>query len=456
MNKNLPNDDSSQPYDLLVIGGGVVGLAILRHATLQGYKTCLIEKEAHLLCHASGHNSGVLCTGVDAQALERALIRDSISNVRAFYKQMNLPSRPCGSLVCRYAWQDQQQQQQEDDPLKHVLNDSLNAGDTNAKRLTPVELQALEPHLTHDATAAVHIPGETVVDPFLHSVAYAVQARQHGAVLWTNCAFDSDRSRFDELTRLWTVCYYKPSADDCDGQRETGQPIVCKAIVCAAGIWGDQLQQTTMGVEPSWKARPIRGQYLVYQSPTPGYLKHPIQPIPTTRTKGIFVFSTLYDQIVVGPTATDQESRTDDSICHGTREQLKQHVRRILPELSDDLIVGEYVGIRPGTNHRDYQMHLNASRAWLNCCGIRSTGLTASLGIGRHVVSILETAGVLVRPQTGPTIQTKPLPSIETIVRDYQNSEDGSITIDGHSYKVTHPLTRFGLSAGTGIASPTS
>ena len=165
---------SREPYDLLVVGGGVVGLAILRQATLHGYKAILLEQEPHLLSHASGHNSGILCTGVDANHLERALIRDSISNVRAFYKAMQLPSRTCGSLVCRYAWQeDHEGGEDERDSLEEVLNASLGAGDTHAKRLTADELQTLEPHLTKQATAAVHIPGETVVDPFLHSVSYA-------------------------------------------------------------------------------------------------------------------------------------------------------------------------------------------------------------------------------------------------------------------------------------------
>ena len=283
-----------------------------------------------------------------------------------------------------------------------------------------------------------------------------MHARQNGATILTNRAFDSERSLFDATTQLWTVYSNKKPNNHSDSQNEEEeycQRILCKAIVCAAGLCGDKLQRETMGGEVSWKARPIRGQYLVYRSPSPGYLTHPIQPIPTTRTKGVFVFSTLYDQIVVGPTATDQESRTDQSICNETRENLKQHVRKILPELSNDLIVGEYVGIRPGTNHRDYQVHLNASKHWLNCCGIRSTGLTASLGIGRHVVSILETTGLLVRPESVPNIRTKPLPSIESVARNFQNRADGSVIIDGYRYKVTHPLTRLGLAAGTGIAS---
>ena len=91
-------------FDIVVIGGGVVGLGILRAATLAGHRCALVEKEPHILSKASGENSGVACTGVDATpgTLERALIRDSISQIRPFMRALNIPHRECGSLVCQW------------------------------------------------------------------------------------------------------------------------------------------------------------------------------------------------------------------------------------------------------------------------------------------------------------------------------------------------------------------
>jgi len=56
------SSSSEEVYDLVVVGGGVVGLAILRAATLAGWKCALVEKEPDLLCWASGTNSGIICT----------------------------------------------------------------------------------------------------------------------------------------------------------------------------------------------------------------------------------------------------------------------------------------------------------------------------------------------------------------------------------------------------------
>ena len=68
----MAKHEEDQLYDVLVVGGGVVGLSILRSATLKGWKCVLVEAEADLLTWASGSNSGILCTGVDASPSDLA------------------------------------------------------------------------------------------------------------------------------------------------------------------------------------------------------------------------------------------------------------------------------------------------------------------------------------------------------------------------------------------------
>ena len=93
-------------YDVAVIGRGVVGITIARSAVLAGLRVVLLEASGDLLTGASGSNSGIACTGVDATegTLERALIRDAISQIRGFCRDHNVPNRPCGSLVCLWPW----------------------------------------------------------------------------------------------------------------------------------------------------------------------------------------------------------------------------------------------------------------------------------------------------------------------------------------------------------------
>ncbi len=345
---------ADDPYDVIVVGGGVVGLAILRAATLQGWRCALVEREADLLQWASGTNSGILCTGVDAAPLERALIRDS--TVRQFFHEMNIPYRDCGSLVCTWPWDDDAHEK-----LDSVLQESLEAGDTQAKRLTREEIRQWEPYLNEQCTGAVHIPGEIVVDPWLFSIALAVHAKQNKATIFTQFEMDPATSTLGE-DGLWTI-----SRKQTDETNTNSTELRGKTVVNATGLWTDLVQAHR---PCHWTAQPRRGQYRVYLSET--FVTRPIQPVPTDRTKGIFVFSTLYDQLVVGPTAVDQASREDRSVDPSVSAALEQHLLRTVPQVDPNSYLGDYVGIRPGTEHRDYQ--ISVSQKWIACASIRSTG----------------------------------------------------------------------------------
>lgn len=449
-------------FDVCIIGGGVVGLAVLRAATLAGYKCVLIEKESDLLSCASGSNSGIACTGVDASpgTLERALIRDSISQLRYFLRNHNIPHRPCGSLVCKWPWDnDNNTNQNEDDRLDEVLAESHDAGDTHATRLSSEAVHELEPNLTDRCQGAVHIPGETVVDPWLFSIAFAVHARENGATIVTNFEFDASTSSWDDDTETWTIqrnCHANHGEESSNN--DTPRTLNAKAIVNATGIQADLIQSTAGSNTCSlpvahWTARPRRGQYRVFSSTPTTRFHHPIQPVPTQRTKGIFVFSSLYDQILVGPTALDQELRTDRTIDPVVATELTDVATRMLPGLQPEQdFIGDYVGIRPGTDFRDYQIRMYASCHWIVAAGIRSSGLTASLGIGRHVVHLLQ----MILPVVDTNefqVKTTPLPPVQELVEMYHDRGDGTVVIDSHEYRVTHPITKFGWEAKSGIAS---
>jgi glycerol-3-phosphate dehydrogenase len=432
-------------YDVLVIGGGVVGLSVLRSATLAGWKCVLVEAEADILSCASGSNSGIACTGVDASpgTLERALIRDSISLIRPFCEQHNIPYRPCGSLVCHWPWD-------EGDRLDEVLAASFDAGDTHAKRLQPHQVRELEPNLTGSCKGAVYIPGEIVLDPWLFSVAFAAHARENGANIVTNFRFQPQESSWDTEKQLWNVV-----RDQCSNgflEDEIPKSFKARSIVNATGILADLVQEGTPDMSPPhWKARPRRGQYRIFASSDATRIVHPIQPVPTQRTKGIFVFSTLYDQIVCGPTALDQESRFDCCADPKVAMELTKYAMQVLPDLRPkDQYVGEYCGIRPGTDLGDYQVKLFPERHWISAAGIRSTGLTASLGIGRHVSHLLHM--ILPLPPTPVSMQLTPLPAVCDLVKNYTARSDGTVEINNILYRVTHPLTRLGWDAQTGIA----
>ena len=468
--------ERSDDFDVLIIGGGVVGLAVLRAASLAGYRCVVVEAEADLLRGASSGNSGIACTGVDASpgSLERALIRDSISQLRPFLKKHRIPHRDCGSLVCQWDWDRFERAEKYESPLSKVLAESFDAGDTHARKLNPNEVGGLEPNVSPLCVGAVHIPGEIVLDSWLYSIALAAHARENGATIYTSFEYDPENSWFDQDQQIWNV--FRKKDNDHLIEIQPPNSIRAKAIVNATGIVADLVQGGTPGVNPPhWKAAPRRGQYRIFCADEGTYVTRPIQPVPTQRTKGIFLFSSLYDHIVVGPTAEEQESRFDRTIDPAVGDDLTTFALSIIPDLDPQKqYIGEYVGIRPATDHRDYQIYMTAHRNWIVAAGIRSTGLTASLGIGRHVVNLLQS--ILPFPTPLASIRTSPLPEMKELVEHYNSNPDGHVLIHGHlcefclpfetaplthllshgvssSDRVTHPLTRIGFQMRTGIAS---
>lgn len=450
-------DSASPTYDVAVIGGGVVGVAVARSAVLAGHRVVLLEASPDLLSGASGSNSGIACTGVDASegTLERALIRDAISQIRGFCRRHNVPNRPCGSLVCLWPWDAEVDSKTETSSarLQAVAEESWDAGDSHAVILDPTQVASLEPNLSGQCRGAVHIPGEIVLDPWLFPMAMLAQARENGLVVYTHYAYSAKDSSFDETGKIWTLQRDTEMASSSTTNATSDSPIPdtirARVLINATGINCDLTQSnTTDAPSPSWSGQLRRGQYRIFASNDKTRFYRPIQPVPTQYSKGIFVFSTLYHQIAVGPTALDQESRSDREPDDAVAETLSALGKKIVPNLDPVAdYVGEYVGIRPGTDRRDYQIHAYPEKRWISAAGIRSTGLTASLGIGRYVVKSLLPTVVDAMPESQAYYEDAPLPAAVDMIHEFNQRGDGFITLYGREYRVTHPLTALGWKA---------
>jgi len=145
-----------------------------------------------------------------------------------------------------------------------------------------------------------------------------------------------------------------------------------------------------------------------------------VLPVPNERTKGVLVSPTIMGATIVGPTAEDQQERehamvsevcwrlfarastgaSAEPLCVCARasmmrvqpvvESLRQHGASLVPGLRWHREIGTYAGLRPASEHRDYQIEAVPERQYISVGGIRSTGLTAALGIASHVERLCE------------------------------------------------------------------
>jgi glycerol-3-phosphate dehydrogenase len=123
----------------------------------------------------------------------------------------------------------------------------------------------------------------------------------------------------------------------------------------------------------------------VFDKPAAKLINAIILPVPTERTKGVVVCRTAFGNLLVGPTAEDQADRDVAEIDQAALTQLIDKGIEMVPALSRHTINAAYAGLRPATQFKDYQISVQGPRRWITVGGIRSTGLTAALGIAQRV-----------------------------------------------------------------------
>jgi len=224
---------------------------------------------------------------------------------------------------------------------------------------------------------------------------FLCQALDCGATLRRNCeVVAAERVRLPNCSHaVWKL------RTQCSGD------VFTKVVINCAGLHGDTVEN--MAGESPFTIKPRKGQFAVYSLAAGALLRHIILPVPSAHTKGVIVFPSVYGHLVVGPTATEQVSRQDRSTDSQTIHSLHQRGVTILPKLADHAVLMTYAGLRPATQFPHYMIDTaqagiqpdSKRGGWVTVGGIRSTGLTASLGIAHTVCE-----AVL---QANPTVEWK-------------------------------------------------
>jgi glycerol-3-phosphate dehydrogenase len=163
-------------------------------------------------------------------------------------------------------------------------------------------------------------------------------------------------------------------------------------VVNAAGLHSDTVDAMFGG--GGFSIRPRRGELIVLDKLARPLLGSILLPVPTARTKGVLVAPTVYGNVLIGPTADDVEDRSDVATTAAGLAAVLAAGTRILPPLAGEEVTATYAGLRAATEHRDYQIDVDAERRYARVAGIRSTGLSASLGIAEYVTGELGQAGL--------------------------------------------------------------
>lgn len=351
-------------WDVIVIGGGVVGSAIMRKFALSGAKTLLLERGPDILSGASKANSALLHTGFDApsDSLELACMRAGYGEYLEIHRQMNLPVLETGALVV--AWSEEQLS-----ALDGIVSVAHRNGIADTRQIDRQTLRKREPHLSTKALGAVEVPGEFVIDPWSAPLAYLTQAVRAGA----EYRFNADVTGGDFDGTHWQL--------NTRQQNYTG-----RIVINCTGTHGDIVERICR--EPKFEIRPRKGQFLVFDKSAAELVNAIILPVPTPTTKGVVLARTIFGNLLLGPTAEEQSDRCNASVDQKVLQGLLATGTQMLPTLPEHAVTATYAGLRPATQFKDYQISAAPEKNWIGVNGIRSTGLTSALGIAAHVAQL--------------------------------------------------------------------
>lgn len=392
-------------WDVIVIGGGVVGCAVMRKFTLLGVKVLMLERGGDILSGASKANSAILHTGFDAtpKSVEVDCMQRGYKEYLSINKLLNLPILKTGAYVV--AWTEEQLA-----ALSGIVEKAHKNGVLNVREISVEQLYKYEPNLGKGALGAVSVPDEYVIDPWSSPLAYITQAVEHGAKYKFHCEVNS--GQFNDNT--WTL-------STSQGQFKS------RVVINCAGINGDIVENIC---RPSpFTIKPRKGQFLVFDKPAAKQIDAIILPVPTSITKGVLICKTIFGNLLVGPTAEEQEDRWHAEVSEKVLKDLIQKGSKLLPSLTNYLVTATYAGLRPATEHKDYQLSCVEEKNWLCAGGIRSTGLTSALGIAQILAEMFEKHFSNIIRFTPPTEIIWPkLPNLaQHLTRAYEQADNGGI-----------------------------
>jgi glycerol-3-phosphate dehydrogenase len=352
---------SPEDVEVAVVGAGVVGSAVALALARRGVLVAVLEAAPEPALGASATNSGILHMGFDSapEELETELLVRSAALRPAVLRALEVPLLQCGAVMKARDVAEQE---------------TLVALARNA--------EANGVPATLEGRHVLAVPGEAVTDPVAYTYALLAAAERQ-------CA--SVRTCFE-------VVSIERSPDWLALISASGERVRARLAINCAGLEADTV--ASLVGDHSFEIYPRKGEFLVFAQPSEQRLEQILLPVPSRGTRGVLVFPTIDGMVVAGPTAVDQEDKHDWSVRPEARAEILAKASGLYPPLVDAEPVFSYAGLRPAGRDANYIIGPSAvCDRLVNVAAIRSTGLSASLGIAARVAELVEALGVELGPE---------------------------------------------------------
>jgi len=389
--------------DVLVIGGGVIGSAILRELSKYKLNTLLVEKEEDLAMQASGRNDGCIHMGADLHKGQKKLAY--LQRAVKMYPQM------CKELEVDYRL-DGQTVGFDTAILKPFVKFYLKRRAKKNKIpglriLSRKKLLELEPNLSESIKFGANFPSAGVVCPYGLTIALAESAVINGAKVKFNTYVESMKLKDHKIISVKT-------------NRGTIYP---RVVVNAAGVFSDIIAD--MADDQFFTIHPRKGtDTIMDKSKTKdlsrtGITVFKVGSTKKTHSKGGGIIPTIDLNILVGPDAIEQPEREDFTTCKANVDRIFDKHKETMNKLSERDIITYFSGIRAATYEEDFVVQKGKwTSNIVHAAGIQSPGLTAAPAIAQDI------ARFAVEELGGATPNTKFNPIRKNVIQTRNLSDD--------------------------------
>ncbi len=393
-----------QNYDLAIIGGGIVGLSVAMEVTrsMPHVRVLLLEKERALAQHQTGHNSGVIHSGIyykPGSIKARTCVEGSAAMV-AFCQEYGIAYRLCGKVIVAASADELPR-------LQELRQRGEANGIAGLRTLTPQELHEIEPYC--GGVGALHVPSTGITDYIAVSEKYAELARSRGADIRTgNAVHRIARSRGELVLHTNEAAYGARFAINC------------------AGLHSDRISYMA-GSKPKVRIVPFRGEYYDLVRERHYLVRSLIYPVPDPRFPflGVHFTTRVHGGVDAGPNAIlalkregyrkhDFDLRDafssltfpgfwrmasrywrmglDETFRASSKKAFTRALQKLVPEIREEDLVASGSGVRAqalqndGTMVDDFQFVAGAQM--LHVLNVPSPAATASIPIGRAIVKM--------------------------------------------------------------------
>ena len=352
-------------FDVIIIGAGISGCSIARELSKRKANILVVEREEDVCCGTTKANSAIVHAGYDAAngSLMAKLNVQGNRLIPELAKELDFHFEQNGSLVVMMSEEDRPS-------LVKLYENGVANGVEGLRIIEQEELRALEPNISDEAVAALYAPTGGIVCPFGMTYAMAENAAANGV----SFRFDTQVTGVEKAEDHWVI-------HTTTGDLET------KVVVNAAGVHADELHN--MVSDDAMTIVPRRGDYFLLDRTTGGFVTRTIFQLPGKYGKGVLVSPTVHGNIIVGPTAIDQEDKDCNATTQFGLDDIRAKSGIAVKNLPLRQTITSFAGLRAHEARHDFFIG-EVKPGFVDCAAIESPGLTSGPAIGVMVSQIVE------------------------------------------------------------------